>query len=144
VLLLLLYSEISTRISRKPFGIGHMYIYKFLLKMTNTVTDQNIDLSFRDILYMYMRFSTPLFVPRQPYIVRRMVGRLANQSPNDHLQDNTGILYIAYGNSVSATVPLHPTCSPIRWEIAHVNIQYFVISYPPRKNQARATSIPAK
>jgi hypothetical protein len=38
-----LYSEIA--LSRKPFGIGHMYIYTLLLKMTDTVTSQNIDLS---------------------------------------------------------------------------------------------------
>jgi hypothetical protein len=35
-----LYSEIA--ISRKPFGIGHMYIYTFLLRMTDTRTSQNI------------------------------------------------------------------------------------------------------
>jgi hypothetical protein len=40
-----LYSEIA--LSRKPFGIGHMYIYTFLL----TMTSQNIDLSSWDTLY---------------------------------------------------------------------------------------------
>jgi hypothetical protein len=44
-----LHSE--TAVSRKPLGIGHMYIYTFLLRMTDTVTFQNIDLSSRDILY---------------------------------------------------------------------------------------------
>jgi hypothetical protein len=38
-----LYSEIA--LSRKPFGIAHMYIHTFLLRMTDTVTSQNIDLS---------------------------------------------------------------------------------------------------
>jgi hypothetical protein len=38
-----LYSEIA--VSRKPFGIGHMYIYTFLLRMPDTMTSQNIDLS---------------------------------------------------------------------------------------------------
>jgi hypothetical protein len=38
-----LYSEIA--VSRKPFGIGHMYIYTFLLRMTDTVTSQNIKIS---------------------------------------------------------------------------------------------------
>jgi hypothetical protein len=38
-----LYSEITQ--SRKPFGIGHMYIYTFLLRMTDTMTSHNIDLS---------------------------------------------------------------------------------------------------
>jgi hypothetical protein len=33
-----------TTSSRKRFGIGHMYIYTFLLRMTDTVTSQNIDL----------------------------------------------------------------------------------------------------
>jgi hypothetical protein len=41
-----LYSEIA--LSRKQFGIGHMYIYTFLLRMADTMTSQNIDLSFWD------------------------------------------------------------------------------------------------
>jgi hypothetical protein len=45
-----MYSEIA--LSGKPFGIGHMYIYKFLLRMTNTMTSQNIELSTWDTLYM--------------------------------------------------------------------------------------------
>jgi hypothetical protein len=45
-----LYSEIS--LSRKPFGIGHMYIYNFWVRMTDTVTSQNIDPSSWDILYI--------------------------------------------------------------------------------------------
>jgi hypothetical protein len=44
------YSEAA--LSRKPFGKGHMYIYNFLLRMTDTMTSQNIDLSSWDILYM--------------------------------------------------------------------------------------------
>jgi len=39
----LLFSEIA--LSQKPFGIGHMYIYTFLLRMTDTMTSQNIDIS---------------------------------------------------------------------------------------------------
>jgi hypothetical protein len=38
-----LYSEIA--LPRKPFGIGHMYIYTVLLRMTGTMTSQNTDLS---------------------------------------------------------------------------------------------------
>jgi hypothetical protein len=38
------YSEIA--LSQKPFGIGHMYIYNFLLRMADTITSQNIDLYF--------------------------------------------------------------------------------------------------
>jgi hypothetical protein len=34
----------------KLFGIGHMYIYIFLLRMADTMTSQNIDLSFGDTL----------------------------------------------------------------------------------------------
>jgi hypothetical protein len=46
-----LYSEIA--LSRKPFGIGHMYIYSsFLLRMTDTMIFRYIDLSSWDILYM--------------------------------------------------------------------------------------------
>jgi hypothetical protein len=44
-----LYSEIA--VSRKPFGIGHTYIYTVLLRMTNTMTSQNTDLSSWDTLY---------------------------------------------------------------------------------------------
>jgi hypothetical protein len=45
-----LYSEIA--LSRKPFGIGHVYIYKFLLRMIDTMTSQNTDLSSWRTLYM--------------------------------------------------------------------------------------------
>jgi hypothetical protein len=38
-------------LSRKPFGIGHMYIYASLFRMTDTVISQNIDLSSWVILY---------------------------------------------------------------------------------------------
>jgi hypothetical protein len=44
-----LYSEIT--VSRKPFGIGHMYIYNLLLKMSDTLTSQNINISSWDTLY---------------------------------------------------------------------------------------------
>jgi hypothetical protein len=43
------YSEVA--LSQKQFRIEHMYIYTFLLKMTDTVTSQNIDLSSQDNLY---------------------------------------------------------------------------------------------
>jgi hypothetical protein len=46
-----LHSEIA--LSRKPFGIGHMYIYTLLLRMTDTMTSQNTDLSSWDTLYIY-------------------------------------------------------------------------------------------
>jgi hypothetical protein len=45
-----LYSE--TALSRKPFGIGHMYIYNFLLRMTDIMTSQKIDFSSWDTLYI--------------------------------------------------------------------------------------------
>jgi hypothetical protein len=45
-----LYSEIV--ISQKPFRIGHMYIYTFSFRMTDTVISQNIDLCTWDILYI--------------------------------------------------------------------------------------------
>jgi hypothetical protein len=48
-----LYSEIA--LSRKPFGIGHVYIYTSLLRTTDTMTSQNIDLSSWDILYILLR-----------------------------------------------------------------------------------------
>jgi hypothetical protein len=37
----------------KPFGIEYMYIYNFLLRMTNTMTSENTDLPSLDTLYMY-------------------------------------------------------------------------------------------
>jgi hypothetical protein len=45
----LLYSEIA--LFRKLFEIGHMYIYTFLLRMTNTMTSKNIDPSSWDTWY---------------------------------------------------------------------------------------------
>jgi hypothetical protein len=44
-----LYSEIAQ--SWKPFGTGHMYIYIFLLRMTETLTSQSIELSFWGTLH---------------------------------------------------------------------------------------------
>jgi hypothetical protein len=55
------------------------------------------------------------------------------QSPHDYLQDNTGLLHIPYDNTVSTTIPLHPTCNPIKLEITHVHTQEFITSHPPRK-----------
>jgi hypothetical protein len=43
------YSE--TALFQKPFGIEPIYIYTFLLRMTDTVTSQNTDPSIWDILY---------------------------------------------------------------------------------------------
>jgi hypothetical protein len=45
-----LYSTVT--LSRKPFGIGHMYLYTFVFRITDTVTSQNIDLSSWDTLYI--------------------------------------------------------------------------------------------
>jgi hypothetical protein len=45
-----LYSEIA--LPWKPVGIGHVYIYTFLFRMTDTMTSQNIDLSSWDTLYI--------------------------------------------------------------------------------------------
>jgi hypothetical protein len=47
----LLYSEIP--LSRKRFGIGHMYVHNFLLRMTNIMTSYGTDLSSWDTLYMW-------------------------------------------------------------------------------------------
>jgi len=38
-----------------------MYIYTFLLRMTDTVTCKNIDISFWDTLYMKLEFSRQIF-----------------------------------------------------------------------------------
>jgi hypothetical protein len=47
-----LYGEIA--LSRKQCGIGHMYIYIFLLRMADTMTSQNIDLSPWDTPCVYI------------------------------------------------------------------------------------------
>jgi hypothetical protein len=44
-----LYSEIA--VSRKPFAIGHMYIYTSLLRITDSMASQNTDLSSWYTLY---------------------------------------------------------------------------------------------
>jgi hypothetical protein len=49
LIILELYSEIA--LSRKPFPIGHLYIYSVFLRITDNMTSQNIDLSSWDILY---------------------------------------------------------------------------------------------
>jgi hypothetical protein len=51
-----LYSEIA--LSRKQFGIGHMYMYTytFLLRMAYDMTSQNTDISALDNLYILWRF----------------------------------------------------------------------------------------
>jgi hypothetical protein len=54
VLLLLLYSVLlysKVALSLKQFGIGHRDINTFSLRMTDTMTSQNIDLSSWDTLY---------------------------------------------------------------------------------------------
>jgi hypothetical protein len=60
-----------------------------------------------------------------------MTGRARHNSP-DRVQTTTydmGILHVP-DDKVSTTVPLHPTCNPIKREIRHVNIT----TYPPRKD----------
>jgi hypothetical protein len=61
-----LYSKIA--LSRKPFGIGHMYIYIFWLRITDTMISQNIDLSSWNILYI------------RPHIFQSAEQRLADSS----------------------------------------------------------------
>jgi hypothetical protein len=51
-----LYSEIA--LSQKPLGIGHMYVHTFLLRMTDIMTSQSIDLSSWDTLYTDFKTST--------------------------------------------------------------------------------------
>jgi hypothetical protein len=41
----------KTTISRKSSGIGHMYIYAFFFRTTDTMTFQNIDIFSWDTLY---------------------------------------------------------------------------------------------
>jgi hypothetical protein len=41
----------ETALSWKPFRMGHMYIYTFLLRITETMSSKNIDLSSWDTLY---------------------------------------------------------------------------------------------
>jgi hypothetical protein len=59
------------------------------------------------------------------------------QSPNDHLQDNTGIPYVPYDNNVRTLAPLYPTCNAIKWDITRARTHI-------GRNQTRATSKPTK
>jgi hypothetical protein len=36
-------------------------------------------------------------------------------------------------NSVSTTIPVHPTYNPISYDITHVNVQESITSHPPMK-----------
>jgi hypothetical protein len=58
-------------VSRKLFGIGHMYIYSFVLRMTDTVAYQNIDLSFWDILYIGTSVLSTLSHISDAWLARR-------------------------------------------------------------------------
>jgi hypothetical protein len=77
-----LYSEIT--LSQKPFGIGHMYIYSFLLRMTDDMT-QSIDLSSWDTLYICSRVEMTLHVccTRWFYVVLvEAVGGFVKSTPS--------------------------------------------------------------
>ena len=56
----LLYSEIA--LYWKLFVIGHMYVYRLLLRVTDTVTSQNIHLSSCDTLYICMYVCMYVYV----------------------------------------------------------------------------------
>jgi hypothetical protein len=58
-----LYSEIA--LSREHFGIRHMYVYSFLLRMTDTMTCQSTVLSSWDTLYAH--YSKSYFKKVQYY-----------------------------------------------------------------------------
>jgi hypothetical protein len=49
------YSKIA--VFWKASGIGHIYIYNFLPRMTDTITSQNIDLSSWGTLYIKLMVS---------------------------------------------------------------------------------------
>jgi hypothetical protein len=55
-----LYSVQCNSSPRKPFGIGHVHIQYFLLKIAVSMTDQNIDFSSWDTRYNIVKMS-PLF-----------------------------------------------------------------------------------
>jgi hypothetical protein len=54
-------------LSRKPFAIGHVYIYTFFLRVTDTVTSQNPDHSSWDTLYT-MNLSMSHFMHCSPVL----------------------------------------------------------------------------
>jgi hypothetical protein len=51
-----LYSQMA--VPGKQFGIGHMFISTFLLRMIDSVISQNIYLSSWDILYVLYTYTT--------------------------------------------------------------------------------------
>jgi hypothetical protein len=57
-----LYCEIA--VSRKSFGIGHTCIYTILLRMTDTMISQNIDLSSCDTLQILLWFMFVVLLKR--------------------------------------------------------------------------------
>jgi hypothetical protein len=75
-----MYSE--TAPSWKPFSIGHMYIHTSWLRMTDTMTSQNIDLSSWDTMYS----AISLFVAILNYVMFLLysyhVPNLTNFCPN--------------------------------------------------------------
>jgi hypothetical protein len=67
-----LYSVLCSEIavSRKPFGIGYMCIYNFLLRMTDIVNFQNIEFSSWDILYTFPLSLLLHFLPTRDVNVK--------------------------------------------------------------------------
>jgi hypothetical protein len=72
-----MYSEIA--LSRKPLGIGHVHIY--MLRMTHTMTSQNIDLSSWDTLYihthhtLYIKTYLLIYIHTlNPYVLAYTIG----------------------------------------------------------------------
>jgi hypothetical protein len=60
-----LHSEIA--LSRKSFGIAHMYIYTFLLRMTDTMTFRNIDFSSWDSRHNHVVSTAEVMLRRINY-----------------------------------------------------------------------------
>ena len=54
--------HIQMSLSRKPFGIGHVFIQSLLLRMTDTMTSQNIDLSSWNTLYINSTNIPPIMI----------------------------------------------------------------------------------
>jgi hypothetical protein len=73
-----LHSE--TALSLKPFGLGHMYIYTFLRRMTDTMTSQNIDLSSWDTLYSLTTDSLVIKSTEKKHRTARLPFKIWTQS----------------------------------------------------------------
>jgi hypothetical protein len=99
-------------LSRKPFGIGHMFTWSFLLRMTDTMTSHNIVLSSWDTLYILFYVATAPRGPGSPHyrgftIILRHIS--LGKNPLDEWSVRRRDLYLTTNNTHKGEISMTPT-----------------------------------